>query len=69
MAPTEQTLGITFSWTTEYAFSVDLNTEKEGEWVNTGFTAKADNPQNGVKKSIMNGTTLKMKNLNSGIKQ
>ena len=45
---------ITFSWTTEYAFSVDLNTEKEGEWVNTGFTAKADNPQNGVIKKIHN---------------
>lgn len=45
---------ITFSWTTEYAFSVNLNTEKEGEWVNTGFTAKADNPQNGVIKKIHN---------------
>jgi hypothetical protein len=53
-AANEQALGITFSWTTEYAFSVDLNTEKEGEWVNAGFTAKADNPQDGVIEKVHN---------------
>ena len=53
-AAKEEALGITFSWTSEYAFAVSLGSDDEGEWVNAGFTAKADNPQEGVVEKTHN---------------
>ena len=53
-AAAEQALGITFSWTSEYAISLRLASDNYGEWVNAGFTAKADNSQDGVVKKVYN---------------
>ena len=46
--------GNSYSWTTDYAFSVDLNPSKEGEWVNAGFTSILDNPKDSIVKKVYN---------------
>lgn len=46
--------GNNYTWTTDYAFSVDLSPSKEGEWVNAGFTSILDNPQDGIDKRVYN---------------
>jgi hypothetical protein len=43
-----------YTWTTEYAFSVDLNPSESGEWVNAGFTSTLDNPEDGVIEKVYN---------------
>ena len=46
--------GNSYSWTTDYAFSTDLNLSENGEWINAGFTSVLDNPQDGVIKKVYN---------------
>ena len=46
--------GNNYTWTTDYAFSVDLTPSKEGEWVNAGFTSILDNPQDSIDKRVYN---------------
>ena len=46
--------GNNYTWTTDYAFSVDLTPSKEGEWVNAGFTSILDNPQDSIDKTVYN---------------
>lgn len=46
--------GNNYTWTTDYAFSVDLTPSKEGEWVNAGFTSILDNPQDSIDKIVYN---------------
>ena len=53
-AEKEEAQGNSNSWITEYAFSVDLNSDKEGEWVNAGFTKALEVPQDGVVKKVYN---------------
>ena len=53
-AKKNEALGNSNSWTTEYAFSVDLNTNKDGEWVNSGFTQVLEVPKDGVIKKVYN---------------
>ena len=48
------TEGNNYTWTTDYAFSVDLTTSKEGEWVNAGFSSILDNPQDGIVEKVYN---------------
>ena len=50
----QEALGNSDTWTTEYAFSVDLNLIKEGEWVNAGFTQALEVPQDDVIKKVYN---------------
>ena len=50
----QEVLGNSDTWTTEYAFSVDLNLIKEGEWVNAGFTQALEVPQDDVIKKVYN---------------
>ena len=50
----EEASGNGYTWTTEYAFSVDLNPSESGEWVNAGFTSTLDNPEDGVIKKVYN---------------
>tara|TARA_B100000965_G_C19586326_1_gene755924 strand:- start:1766 stop:2281 length:516 start_codon:yes stop_codon:yes gene_type:complete len=51
----DQLLGNNYSsWTTDFAYSVDLNPSSGGEWVNAGFTSSLDSIQNGVIKKIFN---------------
>ena len=46
--------GNNYTWTTDYAFSVDLTPSKEGEWVNAGFSSVLDNPQDSIDKIVYN---------------
>ena len=46
--------GNSYTWTTDYALSVDLTPSKDGEWVNAGFTSVLDFPQNSIDKRIYN---------------
>ena len=46
--------GNSYTWTTDYALSVDLTPSKDGEWVNAGFTSVLDFPQDSIDKRIYN---------------
>ena len=46
--------GNSYTWTTDYALSVDLTPSKDGEWVNAGFTSILDFPQDSIDKRIYN---------------
>ena len=46
--------GNNYTWTTDYALSVDLTPSKDGEWVNAGFTSVLDFPQDSIDKRIYN---------------
>ena len=46
--------GNNYSWTTDYAFPVNIENSKKGEWVNAGFTADLDSILDGVTKRIYN---------------
>ena len=46
--------GNSYTWTTDYAFSVDLTPSKKGEWVNAGFTSILDNPIDSIDKKVYN---------------
>ena len=50
----EKESGNNYSWTTDFAFSVDLNPKSGGEWVTAGFTSNLDNPEDGVIKKEYN---------------
>ena len=46
--------GNSYTWTTDYALSVDLTPSKDGEWVNAGFTSVLDFPQDSIDKRVYN---------------
>ena len=46
--------GNSYTWTTDYALSVDLTPSTDGEWVNAGFTSVLDFPQDSIDKRIYN---------------
>ena len=50
----QEALGNSDTWSTEYAFSVDINTEKKGEWVNAGFTSIPETSEDDVIKKVYN---------------
>ena len=53
-AEKEKLLGNEYSWTNDFVFSVDINPNSGGEWVNAGFTSDLDSVQNGVIKKVYN---------------
>ena len=46
--------GNSYTWTTDYALSVDLTPSKDGEWVNAGFTSVLDFPLDSIDKRVYN---------------
>jgi len=50
----QEALGNSDTWSTEYAFSVDINTEKKGEWVSAGFTSIPETSEDDVIKKVYN---------------